>query len=156
EGETLTGATIFHFTDAFDDAFVADFVATIETGDGTTLTSAGNPSNVQITPAPGGGFDVRLTYTYAEELTDQPFLVKVQDLGGAAPLVVGGPIPARAAPLLAGALTVPAAVEGAPLGDVTVFHFTDSNPGGSVADFVATVQTGDGTTLTSLANPGNV
>ena len=34
----------------------------------------------------GGGFDVQLSYTYAEELTNQTFSVQVTDAGGAAPI----------------------------------------------------------------------
>jgi hypothetical protein len=52
-------------------------------------------------------------------------------------------------------LTPPTATEGKAFGPVTVFRFTDSDPNGTVSDYVATVQTGDAT-LTSTANPSDV
>jgi hypothetical protein len=52
-------------------------------------------------------------------------------------------------------LTPPTATEGAALGPVTVFHFTDADPNATASDYVATVQTGDAI-LTSTANPSNV
>ena len=70
---------MFHFTDADPAGTASDYVATVVTGD-ATLTSTANPSNVQIV-ANGGGFDVQLSYTYAEELTGQTFSVTVTDTG---------------------------------------------------------------------------
>ena len=51
-------------------------------GDGSTVTLTNTPSaNGQIV-ASAGGFDVQLSYTYAEELTGQTFSVQVTDAGG--------------------------------------------------------------------------
>ena len=83
--------TVFHFTDADPAGTASDYVATVVTGD-ATLTSTANPSNVQIV-ANGGGFDVQLSYTYAEELTGQTFSVTVTDHNGTA----GGAAPAPSA-----------------------------------------------------------
>ena len=53
-------------------------------GDGTSATLTSTPSaNGQIVAHTGGGFDVQLSYTYAEELTNQTFSVQVSDAGGA-------------------------------------------------------------------------
>ena len=46
-----------------------------------TLTSTPS-SNGQIVANSGGGFDVQLSYTYADELSNQTFSVKVTDDGG--------------------------------------------------------------------------
>ncbi|HET6878951.1 MAG TPA: PA14 domain-containing protein, partial [Pirellulales bacterium] len=83
EGSPLTSAVVFHFTDADPTAAAADFTATVATGD-TTLTSAADPANVSIVPdMVNGGFNVLLSYTYAEELSGKTFSVAVTDTGGA-------------------------------------------------------------------------
>src|SRR5204863_7984294 len=122
------------------------------TGD-ATLTSAVNPGNVQIV-ASGDGFDVLLSYTYAEELTNVTFSVSVVDHAATASQSISSFSVADAA-LTAGALTPPVATEGAAFSNVTVFHFTDADLAGTVSDYVATVETGDAT-LTSTVNPSNV
>ena len=78
EGAAFGPLTVFHFTDADPAGTVSDYVATVHTGD-ATLTSAANPGNVTIVADGGGGFDVRLSYTYAEELTGATFGVSVTD-----------------------------------------------------------------------------
>ncbi len=77
EGAAFGPLTVFHFTDADPAGTVSDYVATVNTGD-ATLTSSANPGNVTIV-ADGGGFDVRLSYTYAEDLTGATFSVSVTD-----------------------------------------------------------------------------
>src|SRR2546427_8733963 len=71
----MSTVVVFHFTDADPAGTASDYVATVNTGD-ATLTSTDNPSNVKIV-ASGDGFDVQLTYTYAEELTGVTFGVSV-------------------------------------------------------------------------------
>src|SRR5206468_2238077 len=102
----------------------------------------------------GGGFDVLLSYTYAEELSNPTFSVSVTEEAPSATASTSTFSVADAA-LTAGSLTPPVATEGAAFGTVVVFHFTDADPAGTASDYVATVQTGDAT-LTSAANPGNV
>src|SRR5205823_411943 len=152
EGAAFSNVTVFHFTDADAAGTVGDYVATVKTGD-ATVTSAANPSNVALV-ANGGGFDVRLSYTYVEELSNATFSVSVVDNTATASQSTSTFSVADAA-LTAGALTPPVATEGAAFSNVTVFHFTDADPAGTVSDYVATVETGDAT-LTSTANPGNV
>src|SRR6202043_453186 len=77
EGAAFSNTVVFHFTDADPAGTASDYVATVQTGD-ATLTSAANPLNVQIV-ANGGGFDVQLSYTYLEELSNQTFSVSVTD-----------------------------------------------------------------------------
>src|SRR4029077_8254371 len=131
---------------------VGDYVATVVTGD-ATLTSAANPSNVSIV-ANGGGFDVLLSYTYAEELTGATFSVSVTDHNATASASTPTFSVADAA-LTAGALTPPVPPEGAAFSNVVVFHFTDADPNGTASDYSALVTRGDGTsvTLTSTASP---
>ena len=57
--------TVFHFSDSDAAAQASDFTATVQTGDGQTLTSSANPLNVQVVANASGGFDVQLSYTYA-------------------------------------------------------------------------------------------
>ena len=120
-------------------------MVTVGDGKTVTLTSAAGP-NGQIV-AGGGGFDVNLSYTYAEALTAATFGVTVFDTGdgralddpsdsttsGVAPFdIADAPLDSTPADL-----TPPMATEGAPLVNVTVFHFTDENPEATAADYSA-------------------
>jgi hypothetical protein len=51
-------------------------------------------------------------------------------------------------------LTAPAVVEGQPLSNTTVFHFTDADPAGTASDYTAVVTLGDGNQVTLSATPG--
>ena len=155
EGAAFSNTVVFHFNDADLAGTASDYVATVNTGD-ATLTSAANPGNVMIVANGGGGFDVQLSYTYAEELTGQTFSVSVTDHAATTSQSISTFSVADAAlSSLATDLTPPAAVEGAAITSAVVFHFSDADPAGTASDYVATVNTGDAT-LTSAANPGNV
>jgi hypothetical protein len=103
-----------------------DYIAVITLGDGNSLTVnsagvVGTPpagASAKIVAHSGGGFDVLLSYTYAEELTAATFSVSVTDHSASTSQSIH-PFGVADAALQAGALTPPAAVEGAPL----------SNPG---------------------------
>jgi autotransporter-associated beta strand protein/parallel beta-helix repeat protein len=151
EGSAFGFTTVFHFTDANPNATASDYTASVNTG-AATLTSTGNPTEVQIV-ANGGGFDVQLAYTYAEELSGALFSVSVTDHN--ASTGASGTVTVADAALTAGALTPPTATEGAAFGFTTVFHFTDANPSATASDYTATVNTGDAT-LTSTGNPTDV
>src|SRR5437660_6219453 len=129
------------FTDAYPAGTASDYVATVQTGD-ATLTSAANPGNVTIV-ASGGGFDVQLSYTYGEELTNQTFSVSVTDHASTASASTSTFGVADAA-LTAGSFTPPVATEGAPFSNTVVFHFTDADPAGTASDYTAVVTLGDG------------
>src|SRR5581483_7690185 len=144
---------VFHFTDADPAGTVSDYVATVHTGD-ATLDSTTNPTNVWITASMGGGFDVHLSYTYAEELTGVAFSVSVTDHNATTSQSTTISVADAALSSMAADLTPPAATEGAAFNQV-VFHFTDADPAGTVSDYVATVHTGDAT-LDSTTNPTNV
>jgi hypothetical protein len=77
EGAAFSNVVVFHFTDDDPNGAVGDYVATVNTGD-ATLNSTDNPSNVKVV-ASGGGFDVQLSYTYAEEISGAAFSVSVTD-----------------------------------------------------------------------------
>src|SRR5262249_24636205 len=94
------------------------------------------------------------SYTYADEFTGRPFAVQVADDGGSSTGASTNRFSVADAPLTAGALTPPAATEGAAFSNVTVFHFTDANPAGSGRDYTAVVPLGDGNTVTLTATPG--
>jgi hypothetical protein len=118
-------------------------------------------ANGQIVANSGGGFDVQLSYTYAEELYLQTFSVTVTDNEGGSGV---GPRSSTSAStssfsvadaaLTTGALTPPVATEGAAFTNVVVFHFTDADPNAVKGDFTAVVVRGDGSsvTLTSTAS----
>src|SRR5205807_2009684 len=122
EGAAFSNVPVFHFTDEIARASGRENVSTAVAGD-ATLTRSANPSNVQIV-ANGGGFDVRLSYTYAEEMTGATFSVSVPDHAATASASTSTFSVADAA-LTAGSLTPPTATEGAAFSNVTVFHFTD-------------------------------
>src|SRR5207302_1282368 len=82
EGAAFSNVVIFHFSDNDPAGTASDYTAVVTLGDGNTVTLTSTPSaNGQIV-ASGTGFDVQLSYTYAEELTGQTFSVVVTDAGG--------------------------------------------------------------------------
>ncbi|HEV3343167.1 MAG TPA: hypothetical protein VG125_22530, partial [Pirellulales bacterium] len=79
EGAAFGPVTVFHFTDADPAGTASDYSALVTLGDGNTVTLTSTPgANGQIV-ASGGGFDVQLSYTYAQELTAATFSVLVTD-----------------------------------------------------------------------------
>src|SRR5439155_683536 len=67
----------------------------------------------------------------------------------------GGVAVADAA-LSAGMMTPLSPVEGQPLDSVVLMHFSDADRGGTVSDYTATVNWGDGTVEDSGSNPSTV
>ncbi len=145
EGASLTGQ-VASFTDANPTAPVSDFTATIFWGDGT--------SSVGVVSQPGGvgtAFVVTGTHTYTEDTTvTGPYAIQtiITDDDGATTNTGGAPTLANIAdaPLIALPGLTLGGVEGQPLVNVPVAVFTDTNPFGSVGDFSATIDWGDGTT----------
>ncbi len=83
QGQSFTNETVFHFTDADPNAAASDFTAVVTLGDGNMVTLSSTASaNGQIVAADNGGFDVQLSYTYNTALTNAPFSVQVNDVGG--------------------------------------------------------------------------
>ncbi len=71
--QAFANTTVFHV----DTGIVSNYAATVSLGDGTTLSSLTDPDNVQVVADPNGGYDVQLSYTYAQALSNQTFSVTV-------------------------------------------------------------------------------
>ena len=164
EEQAFSNVTVFHFTDADPNGTVGDYTAVVTLGDGNqvTLTSAAS-GNGQIVAHTGGGFDVQLSYTYAEELSNASFAVQVYDTGDGRTInnpsdsttsASTGAFNVADALLRVGSFTPPAnAVEGQSFTNLTVLHFTDDDPNGSVGDYTAVVTLGDGHQVTLTSTP---
>ena len=121
--------TVFRFTDSDAQATASDFTALVTLGDGNSVTLSSNgvvsgPAGAggQIVNDPGGGFDVRLSYTYA---------VQVTDLGGHSASASTSTF-SVAAPT-ATATTVSSSQPSAVYGTLVTFTASVSASGGSVA-----------------------
>jgi hypothetical protein len=148
---------IFHFSDADPAGTASDYQAVVTLGDGNsvTLTSTAS-SNGQIVAHTGGGFDVQLSHTYAEELSGKTFSVQVTDAGGAATSASTSTFSVADASLGASS-TALTAMQGIPFSN-QVATFNDSNPVGTLSDFTATITWGDGSTPSAgaISQPGGV
>jgi hypothetical protein len=88
---------------------------------------------VQVVANPNGGFNVLLSYAYADELTRVPFVVSVVGKGSAT-ISRSGDITVADAPLTAGKLTPPQTTEDQAVNGDVVFNFSDSNPAAQPGD----------------------
>ena len=133
EGIAFTNTPVFHFTDADPNGTAADYTAVVQLGDGNSVTlSSVTGANGQIV-ASGDGYDVQLSYTYAEEIqatANATFSVSVSDAGGASTLPVTSHITVADAALTITSVTHPTAVEGQAINGAVVAHFTDADPNG--------------------------
>jgi streptogramin lyase/PKD repeat protein len=137
EGQSFTG-TVATFTDPDTSATASEYSATIDWGDGSTSTGTISGS--------GGNFTVTGTHTYAEEGTNT-ITVTITDVDNTANTATATSTATIAdAPLTATGTTV-SAVEGAST-TPTVATFTDADPAGTVSDYTATIDWGDGSTTT--------
>ncbi len=128
-------------------------MVTLGDGNSVTLDSSGVVSGPpgaggQIVADPNGGFDVQLSYTYAEALSNATFSVQVTDVGGATTGASTNSFSVADAGLSATGTAV-SATEGAALTNVPLATLTDaagtySNP----SDLSATINWGDGTSTT--------
>jgi sugar lactone lactonase YvrE len=165
DGQSFSG-TVFHFTDADPAATVSDYTAVVTLGDGNTMTL--NSSGVVSGPtgaggqivADGSGFDVQLSYTYAEVLSNQTFSVQVTDVRGASAIAGISTFSVSDAALTISSVTHPAAVEGIDTGTVTVASFSDAAGSYSnIADLSALITWADGQTsagtVVATSTPGS-
>lgn len=137
EGQAVAG-TVATFTDPDPNGSATDYAARINWGDGTP-TSAG-----AITKDADGTFIVAGTHTYVDESS---YSVSVTITDPDVPYNTATAVDTAAvadAPLKAAGREV---VSPNPV-DQQLATFTDGNPGGSVADFTATIDWGDGTPAT--------
>ena len=154
EGIAFTNRPVFHFTDTDPNGTAADYTAVVQLGDGNSVTlSSVTGANGQIV-ASGDGYDVQLSYTYAEEIkaaANATFSVSVSDAGGAAAISASSRFTVADAALTITSVTHPTAVEGQAISGAVLAHFTDADPNGTVSDYTATITWADGQT-----SPGTV
>lgn len=132
EGASFKGV-VATFTDANPGATAAEFTAIIGWGDGHTSVGA-------VTANSGGGFTVSGTNTFAEE-GNFAVNVTISDQGSASAQAAGTAAVADA-PLLATAVPI-SATQGVLFSGMAA-TFTDANPGAATAEFMATIEWGDG------------
>jgi len=143
EGAPFTG-TAARFTDPDAAATAGEYTATVDWGDGTPTTTG------TITKTADGTFTVAGGHTYTEEST-ATVTVAIRDTDNSAnTATVTTAATIGDAGLTPGSPATITPVEGAGFTG-TVGTFTDANPGGTTADFTATVNWGDGT-----SSPGTV
>jgi hypothetical protein len=151
EGQVVAGVptfsgTVATFTDADPAGALADYTATITWGDGVT-------TNGVVTGPVAGVFSVTGSHTFEEGT--YPVSVAIKDTGGATTTAVTtftitDPAPV-VAPIAPAAVT---ATEGHAF-TIPVGAFTDPNLIGTVSDFSATINWGDGTTSTGTVSQGS-
>src|ERR1051325_7261527 len=133
-GAPATDVLVGRFTDYDPARTTASFTAPVNWGDGTTPTSAVISTNSI------GGFDVNASHTYAKEGTYH-FPVSPADSDGNFDSTIN-PATVSDAPLTATGTTI------TPIRNVffsaVVAHFTDADPTGTVSEFSATIDWGDG------------
>jgi ELWxxDGT repeat protein len=149
EEKSFSGV-VASFTDANGSPDLSDFSATIDWGNGTPVPADSIQANST------GGFDVYGTHTYLEEGTQKGPTVTITDKGGSS-TTVNSIANVADASLATGGRTV-CGTAGAAL-HATMSFFVDPGTDGSLADYGAAINWGDGspldlnTTITTL--PGS-
>ncbi len=155
EGQPFQNVPVFHFTDADPSGVAIDYTAVVTLGDGNQLTLTGNPGSQGQIVASKGGFDVQLSYTYAQVMSGKTFGVTVTDAGGATASASTNSFAVADAPLVAGALVANGGVE---YTNVTTLaaSFTFGDQSAPASRFSGTINWGDGTSteFTSAAITG--
>ena len=136
EQSLFNNGPVATFTDTITTDLAADFIASVNWGDGTTAASASISGG-------NGNFTITSTHTYSDERTANVVVVLDQVSSSSSFTVTTQATVAEADTLLAGTMTVTAA-EGQQFSG-TVATFTDTLPSGP-NDFQATIDWGDGTT----------
>lgn len=141
EGSSFSG-TVATVSDPDPASVPSEYDAVISWGDGT--------SSFGTITGTGGAFSVSGSHTYAEEGTD-PVTVTVVDItSDNNTATVQAPATVADAALAATGTTITTTN---PLG-ATVARFTDADPNGTVGDYTATVDWGDGTTSAGTVGAG--
>jgi hypothetical protein len=128
--------TVANFSDANPDASAADYVATVNWGDGSSTAGT-------VTKQSPGAFSVSASHTYAEE-GSYPTAVTINDKGGAS-ITVGGTATIADAALTAGSAVTITATSGTAFSG-SVGTFTDADTAAPAGDFSGTITWGDGST----------
>jgi hypothetical protein len=133
-GAPATNVLVGRFIDYDTTKTAAGFTATVDWGDGTTPTSG------VVTANSLGGFDVNASHTYAKEGVYN-FTVRLADSNGNFASTTNTATVSDAA-LTATGVTIAAMPNESFTG--VVAHFTDADPTGTVSEFSATIDWGDG------------
>ena len=149
EGKALpSGLAVATFSDpGYPTNDPADFNATINFGDGSppvagTIVGTGTVGNF--------GVITTADHIYKEEGTFTLSVTVNDDAPGTATVSMSAPLVVADAPLTPGPALPPVlGTEGAPLTNVDVATFLDADPLGTVTDYVATINWGDGTPVTA-------
>lgn len=142
EGAQMT-EVVAVFTDADPNGTLAQYIAVIDWGDGST--SSGSIA------AGTSGFNVSGTHSYAEEST-AVVTVSIVDSGGAAATVSSAVAVADAALAATGSSsTLSARVKITTA--LTLGSLTDSDPGGAAGDYAVTISWGDGSASAGIITP---
>ncbi len=170
EGITTGNILVATFTDANPMSTLSDFTTgngsiTVNWGDGTPLYTV-PPANITSVGSPTGvTYQVFAAHTYAETGSYQT-IVTIKDTGGSA-TVANGEADVADAPLTTTGITQPTVTTdeaviypipefGTPLFTGSVASFNDTNPLGTVSDFRATIDWGDGSPRSTgtISQPG--
>ena len=144
EGASFNGV-VANFTDTISTDAPSDFSATINWGDGTTLSVGTIVANGT------GGFNVSGNHTYAEEAAYTITATLRDNRDNSTHVATPGTATVKDALLIAGASSSGNCTEGS-LCNLTVAAFTDADPSGIVTDYTATINWGDGTP----SSPGTI
>jgi hypothetical protein len=142
EGAPFT-ATMASFNDPDPVSTPAEYAATIDWGDGTATTAG----TISQSGGVGTTFTVGGNHTYAEEGL-YTATIKITDASSAlntATVTTGATVSDAA---LTGTGTTVAAIEGLPFIHRNIGSFIDADPAGTVSDYTASVDWGDGTATT--------
>jgi hypothetical protein len=139
EGQVLPATTqIATFSDpGYPTNSASDFNALINWGDGSPATAG------TVVALGGGNFGVQGGHTYKEEGPYNVAVMVNDDAPGTASITITGSVDILNAPLIGSAVAIHG-TEGAPLTNVDVATFVDTDPLGDPNDLVATINWGDG------------
>jgi hypothetical protein len=145
EGQGVSNALLFHFSDGDSQAQTGEFTATVVWGDGTSSASNDGSGTVAIAADAQGGFDVFGSHTFGETFSAEAFGVIVQDSAGARTGASATSF-AIADPSVAaiGGVNV-SANENADTGALTLATFTDPGGAEAISEYAASIHWGDGT-----------
>jgi len=143
-GQNISG-TVATFTDAYAQAPVSYFTATIDWGDGVTT-----PGQITQPGGPGTTFLVAGTHAYARPQTYQ-ITVTVSDTGGASDTKTADAVVSDA-PFSVSITSLPVLTQGSNF-DQAVGVLTTDNPLASTDDYIASINWGDGTTSGAVLSP---
>jgi hypothetical protein len=144
EGQSISNALLFHFTDGDTAGKASDFTATVLWGDGTSNTSADNSGSVSVALNTSGGIDVYGSHTFDEVSGSSSFAVAVQDtLGARTGAAATGFTVSDPSVSATGGFSFTASED---IGSATqtVATFTDSAGAEALGEYAANVHWGDG------------